>query len=247
MDPANRLEWFIYHAGEGPTEDGLTPSNRLEEFLLNAGNAESGLTPANRLEWFMQNCLGIGGSAGYTADQIAMHTAPEGVVVLEDATKIVEYAFENNQNMTSLHAKQPLNLEGYAFKGCYVESIVFEGALTGSNYYLFRNATKLKGVDIASKGTMSTECFTNCAALDTIICRKTGSIMSLANTAGLDSTQFKASGAGGTLYVPSALKSTYESATNWATVLAWNANNKVEALEGSIYETVYYDGVPILA
>lgn len=47
-----------------------------------------------------------------------------------------------------------------------------------------------------------------------------------------------------TLYVPSALISSYQSASNWATILA-RAGKNIAAIEGSIYETQYADGTPI--
>ena len=50
-------------------------------------------------------------------------------------------------------------------------------------------------------------------------------------------------GSGGTLYVPQALISTYQSATNWSTILGY-ANNQILPIEGSIYENQYADGTP---
>ena len=55
---------------------------------------------------------------------------------------------------------------------------------------------------------------------------------------------FASGGTGGTLYVPQALIASYQSATNWSTILGY-ANNQILPIEGSIYETQYADGTPI--
>lgn len=57
-------------------------------------------------------------------------------------------------------------------------------------------------------------------------------------------TPFASGKAGGTLYVPSALISSYQSATNWSTILGYSTNS-IQAIEGSIYETHYADGTVI--
>lgn len=46
------------------------------------------------------------------------------------------------------------------------------------------------------------------------------------------------------LYVPSALITQYEQATNWSTILS-NGYVTIHAIEGSYYETHYVDGTPI--
>lgn len=64
------------------------------------------------------------------------------------------------------------------------------------------------------------------------------------DTASANSTQFASNGTGGTLYVPQALISSYQSATNWSTILGY-ANNSIQAIEGSQYENYYADGTPM--
>lgn len=60
----------------------------------------------------------------------------------------------------------------------------------------------------------------------------------------LNGTPFASGGTGGTLYVPNALKSSYQSASNWSTILGY-ATNSIQAIEGSYYETHYADGTVI--
>jgi hypothetical protein len=44
-------------------------------------------------------------------------------------------------------------------------------------------------------------------------------------------THFASGKAGGTLLVPRSLTESYPTATNWSVIIAWNANNRVLALE----------------
>ena len=83
----------------------------------------------------------------------------------------------------------------------------------------------------------------NNTVLRTIVLRRNG-VATLSNINCFNNTPFASGGSGGTLYVPSALISSYQSATNWSTILGY-ANNNIQAIEGSIYETQYVDGTPI--
>ena len=85
--------------------------------------------------------------------------------------------------------------------------------------------------------------FTGCSVLKTLILRP-ASLVSLGNINNFNSTPFASGGTGGTLYVPQSLISSYQSATNWSTILGY-ANNQILPIEGSIYETQYADGTPI--
>lgn len=70
------------------------------------------------------------------------------------------------------------------------------------------------------------------------------SVVAVQNINTFNDTPFASGKSGGTLYVPSALISSYQSATNWSTILGY-PNNSIAAIEGSIYETAYADGTPI--
>lgn len=71
--------------------------------------------------------------------------------------------------------------------------------------------------------------------LTKIILRKTDSVATLTNIGSLQNTPFYTDGTGGTVYVPSALISSYQTASNWST-LYQAGTCSFEALEGSIYE-----------
>ena len=101
----------------------------------------------------------------------------------------------------------------------------------------------LLGNDSYGKGLTATEFF-GCTSLKTLILRKTDGICPLGNINVFQNTPFASGGTGGTLYVPQALISAYQSATNWSTILGY-ANNQILPIEGSIYETQYADGTPV--
>ena len=108
----------------------------------------------------------------------------------------------------------------------------------------FRNG-KFSAFDClgGSDGSFGGNAFVNTATLDTFIIRA-NTVMPLGNINNFDGTCFASGKTGGTLYVPSALISSYQGATNWSTILGY-ANNQIKAIEGSIYETQYADGTPI--
>lgn len=92
-------------------------------------------------------------------------------------------------------------------------------------------------------GVGSTSVFSGDTSLTTLIIRKE-SLAVLNNINSFTNTPFASGGTGGTLYVPQALISSYQSATNWSTILGY-ANNQILPIEGSIYENAYADGTPI--
>jgi len=80
--------------------------------------------------------------------------------------------------------------------------------------------------------------------LSTLILRQETKVAGLSNINSFGYTPFASDGSGGTLYVPSALISSYQSATNWSTILGY-ANNQILPIEGSQYENYYADGTAI--
>lgn len=80
-------------------------------------------------------------------------------------------------------------------------------------------------------------------SLTTLILRKTSGVIALGSLNAFNNTPFN-NGSGGTVYAPQALISSYQSANNWSTILGY-ANNNIQAIEGSYYETHYADGTVI--
>ena len=124
------------------------------------------------------------------------------------------------------------------FKNCTsLESVTFpEGGLTynyaksGFGASFFESCTGLKTIDGGFTKSIGAWCFYACTNLDVIILRLTGEIVSLANVNAFANMNGKAV----TVYVPSDLKSSYESGTNWVNVTG--ATLTFANLEGSIYE-----------
>lgn len=119
-------------------------------------------------------------------------------------------------------------------------------ALTGNIWSnSIRSNALLTAVDVYSPTIIKGGVFSGCTTLSTFIIRQTDGVPQLENISALGNTPFASGGTGGTLYVPQALISSYQSATNWSTILGYT-NNQILPIEGSIYETQYADGTPIL-
>ena len=87
--------------------------------------------------------------------------------------------------------------------------------------------------------------------MDVLVIRS-DTITTLNNISAFNNTPFASGKSGGTLYVPADLISSYQSATNWSTILGY-ANNSIKSIESThtdpsapIDLTLYYaDGTPI--
>ena len=116
--------------------------------------------------------------------------------------------------------------------------------VTGLNAWCFNGDTKLHTLDFgALESIANTDQFSN-SNLSVLIIRTTSKVCTLGNAGSFKNTPFASGGTGGTLYVPQALISSYESASNWSTILGY-ANNQILPIEGSQYEHYYADGTPI--
>lgn len=130
----------------------------------------------------------------------------------------------------------------YTFSGCtHLETAVFPHG-RGVNTLGFVGCSALEKVDLGGAGNIASEAFKNTKL--TILVLRATTARTLSNINAFTGTPFASGGAGGTLYVPSALISTYEAATNWSTILGYSTN-QILPIEGSIYETQYADGTPI--
>lgn len=192
---------------------------------------------------------------------------PTGVVT-STATSIQQYAISGRTGITHLYLPNLIEIPSNGFRNCtsiqtidtparfasYAQNIFYGcSSLTGfvnktttartlANE-CFRGCTNLTYVDLMLEGTSQSNGFYDCTNLKTVILRRS-LLAGLGNVNWFTNTPFAQDGSGGTLYVPSDLKSSYESATNWSTILAY-PNNQIKTIEGSIYETHYADGTQI--
>lgn len=214
---------------------------------------------------------GGGGGSGWDPNDVAEGNVPTGDLVLNTATSIGKYVFASRTAIESVSAPNCLKIKERAFLYCTgLKSISFP-ALTdfdGTNgTYVFDGCTNLTVAVFPSlSGILLTRTFNNCSklttidlgtsfsdigsqatngalALRTLVLRSTSGVVKLfawnATTMGGIYNNPSAS----TIYVPSALVSSYQTATNWST--AYGAGLTFSAIEGSIYETKYADGTTI--
>jgi hypothetical protein len=111
--------------------------------------------------------------------------------------------------------------------------------------YPLSDNTVIQTIDFgANTPTFDNYTFSGDSSLTTLILRKTSDVIALGNISAFNNSPFRSGGSGGTIYVPSSLISTYQSATNWSTINGYGTITW-KAIEGSEYETHYADGTVI--
>ena len=98
----------------------------------------------------------------------------------------------------------------------------------------FRGCTKLEFADLGLCTYLANNTFYGDTKFKTLILRSS-TVATLNNTNAFNSSPFASGMSGGTVYVPEALISNYQSASNWSTIFG-RPNNQILKLEGSIYE-----------
>lgn len=121
-----------------------------------------------------------------------------------------------------------------SFDGCTALKNVNFPVLTAVSTSGFTDCSSLEMIDLPAVTSINSHGFRNCTSLETIILRSSA-LATLVNIAAFGGTPFASGGTGGTVYVPSALISEYQAATNWANLYAAGTCNFV-AIEGSEYE-----------
>lgn len=124
-------------------------------------------------------------------------------------------------------------LTSYMFSLCSKLTTVDIGRLDRLGTYMFQNCIELTSLDTMAT-YINANCFSGASNLATLIIR-TDSVATLNNISAFTNTPFASGKSGGTLYVPQSLISSYQSATNWSTILGY-ATNSIVAIEGSQYD-----------
>lgn len=179
-------------------------------------------------------------------------------------TIIGQSAFENCSGLTfTVLPDRITSIGATAFRGCGMTSITCDGAITTIGNYAFplgitsasfpnmaassisivfgastaSNACKsLQFADIGKTKSIAANAFANCYALQALVLRRSDAICTLVSTNAFNNTPFSGyNSLNGTIYVPQALISTYQAATNWSTLYA-GGHLTFSAIEGSIYE-----------
>ena len=131
----------------------------------------------------------------------------------------------------------------YMFSGCSKLTTVNLRKVNRIAQYMFTQCNLLSHLEFENLSYITQNGFANMPAFNKLIIRS-ASVPTLQNINAFNNTCFKSGGTGGTLYVPNSLISSYQSASNWSTILGYSTNSIV-AIEGSPYENYHDDGTPI--
>lgn len=247
--------------------DKLVDSTQLDTDLTSIANAirTKGGTSASLAfpADFVSAIEAISGGGDITIDGLAAGTEPSGEIEITRSS-IVGHAFRGKTEITRVEIPNTCSIANAAFSGCTGLTSVFAPLASSSSSDVFNGCTNLKHLvygtvnnktntalgctklekaEFNRTGNLAATTFSGCTAMNVLVIR-TSTLVALSAISAFNNSPFASGKAGGTLYVPSALISSYQAATNWSTILGY-ANNSIEAIEGSIYETQYVDGTPI--
>ena len=200
------------------------------------------------------DAIPTGGGGDYTAADFGDPTKPSGDVTylgsyigLQNSTVAPDW-FSYRTAITKLYMpnyNNTANVSVGPFRNNTAMVYAIMPKMTKIYNAVFFGCSSLKALDWLGGEIIGTNNqFVACTMLNIMVIRMTASVCSLSTINAFNNTPFASGKAGGTLYVPQDLISSYQSATNWSTILGY-ANNKILPIEGSIYETQYVDGTPI--
>lgn len=234
--------------------DKLVDSSQLDSDLTSVANAirTKGGTSAQLAfpQGFADAIAAIPtGGGDYAAGDWAYLSKPSGDVISAaplSSAAAGDYAFYKRSGIRKVFLSEGKYVGSNMFYQSGVTFFVGPNIITlGPSS--FNRCYYLEAMDISgSGGTMGASSFYGCSIMSTIVIRS-HAVMAMANVNALNNSNPFANGkSGGTLYVPADMISSYQSATNWSTILGF-PNNQILPIEGSIYETQYVDGTPIPA
>lgn len=210
---------------------------------------------------FPSGLTAIGASAFQFCTNLEISSVPSGVISIGDnafqrCTHITSLALPSSLRTIGLNAFQYCsgltsvtcagNVTSFgtgAFYNCTnLASASFPSMGMGTFSTVFGSSTsssacqKLAFADIGTSGKIASNAFANCYKLQTLVLRKTGAVCTLSNVSAFTNTPMRGyNSLTGTVYVPSALISSYQTATNWKTLYD-GGTLTFAAIEGSPYE-----------
>jgi hypothetical protein len=138
------------------------------------------------------------------------------------------------KKLANINAPKAKSVYIRAFQYCNaLTSVVFPSAKDVWDYSL-NSCSSLEVVDLPSATTIANSAFAQSTKFNTLILRS-NTVCSLSSAAAFNFTPFYTTGKSGTVYVPQALITEYQNATNWSKLYANGTCNFV-AIEGSEYE-----------
>lgn len=153
----------------------------------------------------------IGDAAFYECEEITTANFPA-------VTTIGEEAFDECPNLTTVNFPVATTIGGWAFEGCPSITTVNFPVVTSIGEGAFSFCENLTTADFGAVTSIDSKAFFNCAALIALILRNTAGVCTLS----YDDFWYCYYGDNqrpchtGYIYVPSALLSSYEAATNWS-------------------------------
>ena len=145
--------------------------------------------------------------------------------------------FSGCSNLYAVNLPKLQTINGSCFLGTAVSALSFPKLVTVTGGSSFNGCSKLSFIDLGVNfaSFYGNSVFAGCSLLSTVVLRNTTKIATLGNVSSFNNTPFASGRTGGTVYVPSALIESYQTATNWSTLYAAGTCNFV-AIEGSEYE-----------
>lgn len=212
----------------------------------------------DNLDGYSEVTVNVSGGGGASAEDLFAGTFPSGDVSISNVTNTYQ-CLRGNTAITSftsdsitqfysanfLQACSALKtveltatvsrFQGNMFQSCAnLESISIPKLATTFPIYGAAGCAKLKFVDLGKCTQIIGNAFNGDTVLDKIVIRNT-SVCSLQNISAFSGTPFASGGSGGTIYVPSSLISSYQTASNWSTLHGYGTVTWA-AIEGSEYE-----------
>lgn len=174
----------------------------------------------------------------------------------ETITLLPAYAFYGKSSLATLQCHNVTSVSGGWLggpnaAGSPAVEVVALPKVTSIGGNGSNNNRNIKKLDFTALSSIGIYGFSTNQALNVLVLRKDG-VVALNGINAFSDTPFASGKAGGTLYVPQALISSYQSASNWSTILGY-ANNQIKSIESThtdpnapIDLTLYYaDGTPI--
>lgn len=149
-----------------------------------------------------------------------------------------ESTFKNADKLLAFECLVPIDFAGYnqSFYQCKSMTRLSVPYGMGSMFAPCQNCNALEYADMGSATDMWGNAFANCYKLQTLILRRTEGVVPLQNVSAFNNTPMRGyNSLSGEIYVPNALISTYQTASNWSTI--YNEGYVTfKKIEGSIYE-----------
>lgn len=147
----------------------------------------------------------------------------------------LNYCFCESAKLESVSLPKVKSTGTNIFQNCTSLTTVNMPAYTSVTSYGFSGCTALQHIDLPACTRLNTYAFDGCTSLTALVLRSY-TLCVLANVNALQNTPLRGkNGYSGHVYVPSSMIASYQSASNWSTLVS-NYPNLFAAIEGSEYE-----------